>query len=164
MDKQVILQSYMKARSQEFYKKFWANIADQGGLTVTKLDGTKIQVKYEDIWVNDLGEMCGHCLCGHAIRYEYHIGEVAPIGSSCIKVMTGLDGQDLRTILQGGEIARKERDDLELALESYQTLEDQINDPKYEYLKEPLGWFAYSKLIDTNMELANFIGNHIPCH
>lgn len=120
-----ILKTYLTSRADEYFKRFWANTAYQNGLTI-KFDGKLLLVKPQDIHVIDLGSMCGNCLCGHAIRYEFWFDEVGPIGSTCIKVMTGLSGTDLRLLLKAVDLAKQDRKDLEDTIEVVKTFENQI--------------------------------------
>lgn len=117
---------YSRRVCADFYQKFWAGTALANGLTLKTPDGKEIMVNPKDIYVTDLGGMNGNCMCGHAIRYEYWLGTVGPIGSSCIKVMTGLDGQDLRAILRGAENVKFEVDLLQQAKDKWGTLTNQL--------------------------------------
>lgn len=126
MELQEFIRNFMKERSNNYYQKFWSKTASQAGLTVKTPDGKEIMVKPEEIWCEDLGDVSGSCLCGHAIRYQYWLGKVGPIGSSCIQTITGLDGQDLRYILQGGQVARKETEELRQLIEQFKTLDGQL--------------------------------------
>ncbi len=149
---------YTKRVCADFYQKFWAGTALANGLTIKTPEGKEIMVNPKDIYVTDLGGMNGNCKCGHAIRYEYWLGEVGPIGSSCIKTMTGLDGQDLRAILRGAENARFETKVLEEAKVKWETLDKQLETDKD--LKIKLDIVIAAKKLPP--EIQPFLENDIP--
>jgi hypothetical protein len=134
MDRQLpqeFLNKIMTKRSVDHYTRLWGTFVQSNGLTVKKLDGSEIVILPKNIKVIDLGGMDGNCLCGHAIRYEFWMGDYGPIGSSCIKQLTGLDGQDLRILLNGCNLLKKDREEIEKAVERYGTLDEQsLSDPK----------------------------------
>lgn len=148
---------FLKERSQGYYQKFWAGTAMANGLTVKTPDGKEFMVKPEKIYMVDLGEMSGNCMCGHAIRYEYYLDQIGPIGSKCIQTMTGLQGEDLRKILRGAEFARKDRDDLLRVKNEYGTFENQLIGDSY--LKQVYDVLSYDEMTP---EIKHFIDNNIP--
>lgn len=127
MDFDAFIKEFTKKESSDYYKRFWAGTAIENGLTI-KYDGKELLVKPQDISCIDLGELSGRCLCGHPIRYEYWFDTLGPIGSTCITVMTGLNGSDLRTIMRGSQFALKEKNELVKLKEKYQTLENQYKE------------------------------------
>jgi hypothetical protein len=130
MDIKDFIREFTKTRSINHYTHFWSRTASSEGLTVKTPDGKEIMVKPEEIYCEDLGSICGSCMCGHGIRYQYFLGKVGPIGSTCIQTITGLDGQDLRYILQGGIAARKDVADLMQCIETYGTFKGQLEQDK----------------------------------
>lgn len=119
------IKEYVAAQSSSYYTRFWANTALTNGLSV-KYDGKEFLCKPEKIRVVDLGELAGQCLCGHTIRYEFWFDHLGPIGSSCIKTMTGLDGQDLRMLIKGAELAKKDGEELQRTIKTYLTFSEQL--------------------------------------
>lgn len=136
---QEFLNKILTKRSVDYYTKLWGTFVQSKGLTVKKLDGSEIVVLPKDIKVIDLGSMCGNCLCGHAIRYEFWMSGYGPIGSSCIQQLTGLEGQDLRILLNGCNLLKRDRNEIEKAVERYGTLKEQL---------------AVNVMLVSNMELA----------
>lgn len=158
MDREEFLKDYYKHRVVSYYKKFWANVAHDNGLTISMPDGTICLIKINELTCNDLGSMCGQCVCGHAIRYEYWFGEIGPIGSTCIQTMTGLKDEDLRKLIRGSELAKKDKKDLESKLELLGTLENQLESSPH--FKQKLDLIQEAKLIPEGVK--PFIENNIP--
>jgi len=151
-------QEYLKQRSKKYYQKFWAESILESGLSIKTPDGKEIMVKPSDLWCNDLGSMIGNCLCGHAIRYEFWFGTVGPIGSTCIQTITGLEGQDLRKVLRGGQLAKQDKKELEDKIESFQTLENQLKQDNF--LKEKIEFLKEQQEIPE--EATSFLKEDIP--
>jgi hypothetical protein len=105
-------------RAASHYEQFWGKTIQQNGLTTT-IDGVEKIVLPKDIKVNDLGKVCGQCRCGHAIRYEYWLADFGPVGSSCIQMLTGLNGGDLRILLKGSQLAKVECEQLQEFVDMY---------------------------------------------
>lgn len=158
MNNQEFESEYVKRRSNHYFQQFWAGKVASNGLTVKKLDGTEIIVLPKDIYCTDNGEMSSNCLCGHPIRYEYWMAEYGPIGSTCIQTLTGLDGQDLRNILRGGQLARKDKDEFLQLKERYKTLKEQLE--KDPVLNEKFSTMVELGEIPPDVQL--FIDNNMP--
>jgi hypothetical protein len=151
------VKQYVRQQSSNYYTKFWANTASANGLTV-KYDGKEILVKPESIYVVDLGQLAGKCLCGHAIRYEFWFDQLGPIGSSCIKTMTGLDGKDLQMLIKGSEMARKDAADLQSLKEQFGTLTAQLQNDKL--LAEKLDFISREDCVPEDLQ--KFMENDLP--
>jgi hypothetical protein len=158
MDNTEFLKEYAKQRSSHYFVQFWGNDTARSGLTIKKDDGSEIIVLPKDIYCTDLGAMCGQCRCGHAIRYEYWLSEYGPIGSSCIKTLTGLDGADLRNLLRGGQFVKKDIEELTKLQEEFTTLEEQLN--KDNILKTRLDFLKNINQIPPEVQF--FIDNNKP--
>lgn len=158
MDNNQFLTEYAKQRSVHYFVQFWGNETARSGLTIKKLDGSETIVLPKDICCIDLGNMSGQCRCGHAIRYEYWLSEYGPIGSSCIRTLTGLDGADLRTILRGGQFVKKDLDEFKKLSEEFATLDDQLS--RDTILKTRLDFLKNNNQVPPEVQL--FIDNNKP--
>jgi hypothetical protein len=158
MDSNEFLKEYAKQRSSHYFVQFWGNETARSGLTIKKDDGSEIVVLPKDIYCTDLGAMSGQCKCGHAIRYEYWLSEYGPIGSSCIKTLTGLDGADLRNLLRGGQFVKKDLEDFTKLQEEFVTLEEQRK--KDIILNTRLNFLETNNQIPPEVQL--FIDNNKP--
>jgi len=158
MDNKQFLTEYAKQRSSHYFVQFWGNDTAHSGLTIKKDDGSEIVVLPKDIYCTDLGAMCGQCRCGHAIRYEYWLNEYGPIGSSCIKTLTGLDGADLRNLLRGGQFVKKDLEDFTKLQEEFATLNEQLL--KDNVLRTRLDFLKEQNQIPPEVQL--FIDNNKP--
>ena len=158
MNNQEFESEYIKRRSNFYFQQFWAGKIAQNGLTIKKLDGSQIVVLPKDIYCIDNDSMSSNCLCGHPIRYEYWMAEYGPIGSTCIQTLTGLNGQDLRNILRGGQLAKKDKDDFVQLKERYKSLKEQLE-------KDPSLNEKFSQMVDAGNipeEVQLFIDNNMP--
>jgi hypothetical protein len=158
MDNQEFLKEYAKQRSSHYFVQFWGNDTAHSGLTIKKDDGSEIVVLPKDIYCTDLGEMCGQCRCGHAIRYEYWLGDYGPIGSTCITVLTGLDGANLRILLRGGQFVKKDLEEFKQLQEEFTNLEEQRH--KDIILNTRLDFLETNNQVPTEVQL--FIDNDKP--